>query len=92
MTLASHHLALKQKPGAIVEDCLGIRTRLACFHLFSLHLSSAPLPLCSSQTTALTAEKEREAKVSNSKQFIQLKGMLQRKNAQLAEMRAKVAK
>lgn len=44
------------------------------------------------KTRALTAEKEREASVNSSKAFLMLKQLLTRKNAQLAELRAKVKK
>ena len=44
------------------------------------------------QTALLTAEKEREATVNNSKPFLMMKQMLTRKNAQLAELRTALRK
>jgi hypothetical protein len=42
------------------------------------------------QTELLASQKEREAHVTQSKPFQQMKAILQRKNAQLAELRAKL--
>ncbi len=44
------------------------------------------------QTELLTVAKERDSRLADSKQFQQLKGLMQRKNAQLAELRAKLAR
>lgn len=44
------------------------------------------------KTTAVAAAREREVAVNRSKQFLQIKALLQRKNAQLTEARAKIAR
>jgi len=44
------------------------------------------------QTKLLAAEKEREATINSSKQFVMIKQLLTRKNAQLAELRARIRK
>ncbi len=46
----------------------------------------------SSQTELLLASKERDARLSESKQFLQLRGLMQKKNAQLAELRARLSR
>jgi hypothetical protein len=48
-----------------------------------------PLP---PQTQLATTSKELETRLSESKQFVQLKGLMQKKNAQLADLKARLGK
>lgn len=65
-----------------------------------LSLSPLHTPCCCScahtplppQTQLATTSKELETRLSESKQFVQLKGLMQKKNAQLADLKARLGK